>query len=250
MRRLITISVVFCLLLSVSVIADEKTECKPNTLTVSGKIKVTAKADKATISFTITGEGKSLEKAFGRVRAKMDSVATRLIAIGIDKNELSTSFFHTGENFGDKAFLSSKRDFKTSTSTTLTTNKLELLEDVIIVLSESKVENISGIKFELDNYEQIRLDALRDATSKAREKAEVMLDVMGSKIVEVLKVSTVTHPKVRNNYPNPFNASVSYGASQPAVSSIFPEVIEFETEVAIRLEIGMKDQPVETPEEG
>ena len=59
-------------------------EIDQNKLTVYGKVRVFAKADRATITFEIKGEGKSLTAAFDQARNRIDTVAQQLQAIGLE----------------------------------------------------------------------------------------------------------------------------------------------------------------------
>jgi len=93
-------------------VAQEITE---KGMTVRGKARVYAPANRAKVSFSIEGVGKSLEAAFDDARLKMDSIASDLYAIGLSDRDIESSFY-SGENFGNKAFWSSKRDYKATLS--------------------------------------------------------------------------------------------------------------------------------------
>lgn len=184
------IAVVIMFIAAVNVMADnDETEVKEDLLTVSGKVKIYAPADRATISFDLAGTGSSLEKAFASVHAKTDSIVTQLKQIGLDESNLHTSFFRSEENEGGKAFLSSKRDYKVSQEASVTTDKLELLEQIVVILSRNKVESISNISFELTNVEQFKLKALEDAVTKAKQKAESMCAILGVRTGRVKEIT-------------------------------------------------------------
>lgn len=226
---------------------NEKIEKKEGVITVSGKVRTFAKADRATVSFKIRGLGKSLSDAFDDAGGKMDKIAARLAKIGIKENELATSFFQSEENEGNKAFLSSKRDYRTVMMASVTTKQLDLLKGVLITLSEMEVEEISDVSFELTNYEELRKDALEQAMKRAHEKLNMICGEFGAepaRIIEAVESATAprTEPKLRQ-YPNPFN-SATYSLSEPdaGMGGVFPEEFRFDTEV--RLVVGLKDELV------
>jgi len=182
--------VIMVAVLAVGAYADnDKAEIKEDLLTVSGKVKIYAPADRATVSFDLSGTGSSLEEAFASVHAKTDSIVTQLTEIGLDQTNLHTSFFRSGENEGGKAFLSSKRDYKVWQTASVTTDKLELLEQIVVILSRNNVEDISEVSFELTGVEEFKLKALCDATTKARQKAESMCDIVGVKLGKVKEIT-------------------------------------------------------------
>lgn len=219
-------------------------EVKDHSLTVYGKVRVFAKADRAKIKFDIKGVGSSLKGAFENARAKLDTIAGKLYAIGLDQSNLSTSFFRNEENLGDKAFLSSKKDYRALMVVTITTDKLELLEQVAIVLSEGSIERIEDIAFELINYTQLRKDAIEKATTAAKEKAQLVATTLGVHCGEVLefeeiRVEAVPRDEARNwivqarsEVISPFNAGVM-GGTISGSGTIYPDEIQFDAEVMI-----------------
>jgi uncharacterized protein YggE len=235
-------------------------EIKDNKLTVYGKVRVFAKADRATIGFEIKGVGNSLNAAFENARLKMGSIATQLFGIGLTKDNLSTSFFRNEENFGDKAFLSSKKDYRAIMTVTITTDKMELLEPITVVLSMSEIEQIKNVSFDLINYSQLRLDAFQKAIAAAREKARVVSAQLGIECSDVLECEEMPGTEIqrqsdlyRNMDYTPFNQSVVIGARRgfdfsTTSTSISPEELQFDSEVRIVFAIKNNSTVVPVPE--
>lgn len=240
-RKLVYLAVA-CFFLSAAVIADDNDGAKPNSLSVSGYVKVYARADRATICFDVKGEGSSLEQAFDRISRKVDSIAARLKTIGIEDSELGTSHFRSAENEGHKAFLSSKRDYKTLMTVTISTTELDLLKNIIFILSESDVELISDISFDLINIEDVRMKALKDATKKAREKARMMADILACRIIRPLTISEMQTGLAFDDFyiRGGRSSNISYEVSPADLSqsgSIYPDRILVEAEVQAEFEI-------------
>ena len=126
----------------ITVQAGAAQEIDNHKLTVRGRTQVSAKADRAKIQFDIRGVGNSLNAAFDNARSKLDQLAQKLYALGLEKKNLSTSFFKNEKNFGDKAFLSSKRDYQAIMTVSVTIDKMELMEQIVIAISESGIEQI------------------------------------------------------------------------------------------------------------
>lgn len=227
-------------------------EMKDHKLTVYGKVRVFAKADRATMRFDIKGVGNTLNAAFDNARLKLDSIATRLYAVGLQKTDLSTSFFRNEENFGDKAFLSSKKDFRAVMTVTIATRQLELLEQITIILSEGSIERIQSVEFDLVNYRQLRNDAIQQAAEAAKEKAEIAAKSMGVTCGETLEFEELraqavesdnSWPKVvraRRDIINPFNRGY-YAAGVVGLDQtdgvFYAQDFEFEAEVKVTFAI-------------
>lgn len=220
--------------------ADFKIE--PNKLTVGGKVKVFAKADRAKVNFIIEGLGKTLKASFADAQVKIDSITSQLYAIGLTEKNISTSFFRNAENFGGKSFWSSKKDFKSNMTVTITTEKLELLKQVVIILSENKVKEILDVSFELINYEDLKLDALKRASAKARQKADIITEQLGAQYGNLLEFTEIQKDDpfihVRGGRANPFNATFRMtDVISDNIDGIFPEEVELETEVKVVYEL-------------
>ncbi len=234
----VLLSIVALFVLAQESFAQEITD---NRLTVLGKVRVFAKADRAIIRFDIKGAGKTLGQAFENAKTQMDVVADGLDAIGLTDESLSTSFFQSRENYGNKAFLSSKRDYCATMSATIRTDRLELLQQIIIIISKSKIERISDISFELINYSQLRMDGLKKAVEKAREKANLISEQLGVHCGDVIEFEEIrsmepVSPLVigRNKVQSPFNSSLfKYSVGQEGTDGIFAEELHFDSEVRI-----------------
>jgi uncharacterized protein YggE len=254
--RLIVFLVIGLLILAQSSYSQDIEE---NELTVYGKVRVFAKTDRANIPFVIRGFGKSLEEALGRANAKIDSVTEKLYALGLTEKNLSTSFFQSRENYGDKAFLSSKKDYRVTMNASITTDSLHLLEAIVIILSESNVERIDNVTFELINYSQLKKDALQKAVSQAKEKAEMMTQQLGVGCGDVIEIEEIRidEPKIPShsrNYSDTFNEAYLFGhlavADEIFTSpGFFAQEITFDSEVKVVFKILNKSNSPEIEEE-
>jgi len=241
--RLMALSMVLCLMAGAAIAQDH------DSLFVSGKVRVFAKADRARVVFEINGFGSSLHQAFDKAGTKMDSIIARLAAIGLSENDLSTSLFTNRENYDTKAFLSHKKDYQTTMTAAVTTRRVDLLKSIIIILSESEVDRVANVSFELVDYEQLRKDALVKATAIAREKATLVAEQLGITLAGVLRFEEIkTAEPVRPHFTagyesfelsGPFNAPLQFSLDEDAVGAgIFPEEIQFDSEVKVVFAIG------------
>lgn len=238
-------SILAIVLVAVSVASAQQIDS--NGLTVRGRVQVSAKADRARIGLEIRGVGSSLAAAFDNARAKYDQLTERLLAVGLAKENLSTSFFRNEKNFRDKAFLSSKRDFQTSMTIVITTDRLDLLEPIAVAISESSVERILAISFELVNYAQLRKDAIARAALAAKEKAELVAGSLGTRLGEVVQFVELEPTKIQSSATrlmavrasSPFNAFEFEPADEQ--TGMFSDDMTFEVEVRVVYALGSAD---------
>ena len=140
-------------------------------LIVSGGAEIMVPADNVNFSFEVTGKGATLNEAVKNAKEKISLISQSLYGIGLKNDNLRTSFFYSNENFGDKPFWSSKDDFKTQMKVVVSIDSLELLEPTILKISEFKPDKISKIKFTLQNYESVKINALETVIKKSKTKS-------------------------------------------------------------------------------
>jgi uncharacterized protein YggE len=143
-----------------------------NRITVFGKAEVSAPADRAKISFTVTGYGPTLRSAVDKAKKKIADISSKIVKTGLKKKNLNTSHFYTGENPGSRAFLSNKKDYRARITMYVSVDDLSLLESVIFLLSESEVDDISNVYFSLKDNGSFKQKARQLAVQKAKRKAE------------------------------------------------------------------------------
>ena len=189
---------------------------------VNAEVEVTAKADRAVFSFTIEGTGSTLRMAVEDAKNSISSITDGLMQIGLTEKNFSTSRFYSGEKKGKKAFIFSKTGYETSITVTINIDNLSLLEETILYLSEANPDNLSGINFVLHDYEQIKMDALEKAITKAKQKADLIAKIMGAELGELIYFKENTRDNnQRSSRVGPFNASYELADFNTDVGRVF-----------------------------
>ena len=232
---------------------SQQTESKVNQISVQGTVELKEMADQATLSFSVKGVGASLRQAVEKADKNTKVITDKLIVLGVKEKNISTSSFYSGENYGDKAFLSSSRDYQANITTIIKIDSLKLLQPVLFAISESDVQNLSQITFSLKDEVGFRRRARIEAALKAKEKAEDMtkaLNISLGKVIskdEVQPTQSLQSPflMLRNGRSNPFNP-VSYNTEiglQAGVvdeskgTGFFAQTISITSQVFITFEI-------------
>jgi len=180
---LILITTVFAFSQSV-----EYQKLKQNHLSVSAQKTLKVPCDLVEFSFQVSGEGSTLEEAVKKAKYKTEQIVSVLLKLGLKKRNLSTTNFHSGENYGDKAFLSSKRDFKAYISTHISLNDMALAEKAMIAISQQHPDEISGLNYSLEKRDIHEQKAVEQASAKALKKAEAIAKSLGTKVIGTLYV--------------------------------------------------------------
>jgi uncharacterized protein len=242
------IIVIFLLFIS-QTLFSQQTESKINQISVQGAVELKEMADQATLSFSVKGVGSTLRQAVEMANKNTKTITDKLIALGVKGKEISTSSFYSGENRGDKAFLSSSRDYQASITTIIRIDSLKLLEPIILTISECEVQNLSQITFSLKDEVGFRRRARIEATLKAKEKAEDMAKALNVTLGKVISIdesqpTQSMQTMLRSGRPNPFNPAYnSVMASEVVVvdgsigTGFFAQTISITSQVFVTFEI-------------
>jgi uncharacterized protein len=208
-------SLILVFLFSFAAACAQAPEISAHQIAVLGSVELKRVADRASFSFSVKGTGETLQKAVEDADNRTKLVIDRLLALGIARQSLSTSQFFSGENTGDKAFLSSSRDYMALLTTLVQVDSLEKLQPALFLVSDSKTQTVSQISFSLQDELAVRKQARIEAALKAREKATDIAGALGVSIGNVISVEETMPTQVQNGqnrgyssgYPNPFNPS-------------------------------------------
>jgi uncharacterized protein YggE len=166
-------------------------------ITVFGKAEVLASADQADLTFSVTGYGSTLRAAVDDAKEKTKAVSKELFAVGLKETDLKTSRFHSSENYGTKAFLSNKKDYKAAITTQVTITDLDLLESVIFLLSEKEVDTLSDIRFSVKEDESFKQKARRLSVAKAKQKAVELAEPLDLSVGAVATIEEIPQPDIQ-----------------------------------------------------
>lgn len=223
-------------------------ESKLNHFSVQGSVELKEVADQASLSFSIKGVEATLRQAVENADKKTKSLTDKLTTLGVKVRNIATSQFYSGDNLGDKAFLSSSRDYRAIITTTIKIDSLRLLQPVIFAISEAEVEELSQIFFSLKDEFAFRRRARIEAALKAKEKADDIAKALGITIgkvfaIEEMPTHVMTPPPMfgsGGNYPNPFNPGTPLSASivdESKGSGFFAQTVTATSQIRVTFEI-------------
>lgn len=188
--------------------------------------EVVVKADKAVFSFSTTAYGATLREAVSRAKNKVSELATALKTLGVDESCLSTASFASGKNL-DASFLTDKKDYQASLSTTVSLSDLTKLDEVILLLTDKKVENLSYINYSLDDYAKYRQQARQIALNRINDQRNTIQSYLGVKVTDVLLIDEAPFEKLpwENVYYDKFSGVVNTVSMKGTDNAMEPEII-------------------------
>jgi len=178
-------------------LAHDETKPEMPTLTVSETGTVTHEPDTAFVTFGMETAGKSLAEAQKRNSAVMGKVMDRLRTLQIDKERIQTSSYTVSPQY--RSSPNRQADAPTASPeivgyviSNMVTVEIRALDRVATVIEEVLkigANSFQGLHWGLRDEQAVRLNALKQAAVRAREKAAVLSESLHVKLVRVLAVT-------------------------------------------------------------
>jgi uncharacterized protein YggE len=231
MRANSAIGVLVVLLLGSFLHAAEPVALPP-TLTVTGTAEAAAKPDLAILSFGAEAWAERAAAAQDKLNETMNRVIAAVKAMGIDEKEIRTLELSLMAEFGKRKDKPS--NFHATNTIEVRLHDLPKVGTVIDAAVGNGANTINAIEFTLSNDTEPRKAALREATARARAKAEALAEASGVKLDSIEEIS---EGGVRA-YPM-MQRGMAYPAAQAetAATPIQSGQVRFEAAVTIRYRI-------------
>jgi uncharacterized protein YggE len=207
---LITLAFVFSLVLAATTyrygVLHSNDVAVPS-LTVDGKGEATALPDIATITFSITEVSPNVKDAQKKVEDTMKKVNDGLKALDIASKDIKTESYTVSPKYsypqpvctvlGCPSALPKLEGYEVSEYVLVKVRKIDTAGDVLALLGNNEVKNISGPNFGIENSDKLVALARAEAIDKAKEKAKETAKSLGKSLGEI-KVYTENNG---NTYP-------------------------------------------------
>lgn len=187
------------LLLAVPLSAQAHDEAKPDlsTLTVTGSGHLAMAPDRAFVTLAMETAGRSLADAQRQNNSVMQKVAERLRGLQIPKEQIQTSSFTVSPQYRPQSKRSSDLPspapeiigYTVSNSVTVEVHDLEKVAAVIEESLAAGANRFQGLHWALRDEQQARLEVLKQAAAKAREKATALGEALKVKLVRLISVN-------------------------------------------------------------
>jgi uncharacterized protein YggE len=202
---------------------------------VTGEAAVTTKPDQAQIDIGVVTEASNAQAAATENAEKLDAVLGELrTALGPGADIKSTSYslipvYHYPKEGGTPTITG----YTATNVVQVKTNELTQVGKIIDTAARSRANRIQSLQFTLKDEQAVYIQALREAVTKARAKAEAIGSALGLKIVRVLSAEE-GGPQSRPVHAESMRARA---AAPPVQTPVEPGTIEVRATVTLTVEI-------------
>jgi uncharacterized protein len=176
-------------LLPLSAQAQEKMRMRYHTVHVTGDYRVKATPDIAYVDFSITSENKEAEEAKQKADEQLRAVKEVAKRLGIEEKDLRTGYVSMQPRY---TYLENRPPlldgYTVSYNLTVTVRKLATIGNLVQQLVRAGVTQVNNVRYDLDDSESFKRDALKQAVANAHAKALVLASATGETLGGALRI--------------------------------------------------------------
>ena len=207
MKRYVSLFFVFALALSLLVLPQEtqaaEQPARP-TLSVEGTGEANAAPDQATVAIGITTHAADAAKAQNDNAWTAAQIQNAIAALGIDAKDIQTQNYSFRPTYRTEENRRSEINGYTVDNTVLVcVRDIKLTGKVVDAALSHGANEISSLSFTASDARALRKEALKNAIADARDKADIIAQGLGKRIVGIQTVSENTgYPETRRYVGN------------------------------------------------
>jgi len=161
------------------------------TIRVTGRYTKYVKPDTIEITLGVEEQASNAQEAFNKVSSVMQKIVAKLLEMGIQRDNISTTVISLYPIYNWKDKTSVLVGYRASNMIKIKISDVTLASKVLDTSIELGATKVYGVRFHVsqEQYNSIYLEALKMATKDAKEKAQAIADALEVKITGVLSVS-------------------------------------------------------------
>ncbi|MBI4117940.1 MAG: SIMPL domain-containing protein [Parcubacteria group bacterium] len=162
------------------------------TITVSGSGEAFVVADTAEFSFAVIEEAKTIADAQRVVTETSNALLSYLKDAGVEEKNLKTTSYNISPRYdyqNNRGFPTGERvliGYEVSHWVSVKTKKTDKAGEMIAQLGSRGATNISSINFTVEDEDEVRREARKEAIEDAEDKAKQLADDLDVRLVKVV----------------------------------------------------------------
>jgi uncharacterized protein YggE len=214
-----------------------------NTITVSGTGEAFAVPDTATFSFSVVEEDESVAKAQDTATKKMNIALALLEKADIEEKDIKTTGYNIHPQYDYVREICTAyscppgkrelRGYQVSQTISVKVRETGEAGQILADIGSVGVTNVSGLNFTVDDEDEPKRVARKDAIKDAETKAIELANDLGVRLVRVVSFNE----SGGNYYPKRYDMAVMEMAADGAVGGAVPEIPVGENKITSNVSI-------------
>jgi uncharacterized protein YggE len=204
------------------------------TITVSSTSTVKVQPDEAVVNLGVRSEATDGAGAFAQNAKDMQAVLDALKAAGVSDDDLQTLNVGLDQHVENQGKPSEQRVFVASNSVQVTIHDLASVGSIIDAAVGAGADSVNDIRFQLSDPNAVRSDALTQAVTGARAKADALASAADATVVRVVTIDEQNfQPPI---YDQAFAAGVA-AVPAPVTPVVPPSSLDVSVTISVVWEI-------------
>ncbi|MBI2086820.1 MAG: SIMPL domain-containing protein [Candidatus Zambryskibacteria bacterium] len=167
-----------------------------NSVSVSGVGEAVSVPDVAEFSFAVSADAQAVSDAQKQVTEKVDVILAELESLGIEERDIKTTDYSVYPKYVYQSAICTSTfcppskqvpdGYTVSHSVRIVVRKTEDAGEALALVGENGATNLSGISFTVDDPDKILNEARAEAIADAKEKAKMLAEELGVRLVRVV----------------------------------------------------------------
>lgn len=200
----------------------------PSTITVSGYSESKEKSQIARFTAGVSQVSDNKDEAISIVNQKVEEIISAVKNFGVSAEDIKSqniNIYQQEETYWEENRQKSRPgQWRVGNSIEIVLRNVDNASDLTNLLSSSGATNVYGPSFSLDNTQKAQTDLLQAAVEDAMEKAEVLAEVSGKKLGEILDIS---EGSITSGYTRSYSEGGGGGGgpSEPGTGTVSKTVV-------------------------
>lgn len=205
---------------------------------VSGEEKIQATPDIAEITYSVYTQEKDAKSCQTKNATEADAVISLLKEKGIDEKNIRTNNVGLDPiydwNDGRKI-----TGYEMTTEIVVSSVPIDEAGTIISDSVNAGINSIDSVQYQCSNFDELYAEALKNAITSARKKADLMAEAGGKKVVAMTQVQELSSSDQAVAYSsnNMKQMAVMKAESADTGTSLMPGQVEVEAEVSVTFSI-------------
>ncbi len=170
----------------------------PTTISVTGEGEVLATPDVATFTFTVEAKETDASTAQSKAAETMNTILAYLKEAGVEEKDVKTEYYNLTPRYEYPEVVCSEWGYcpphngepkligyQVSQSVSVKVRDTKKAGEIISNVGGKGAMNVSGLSFTIDDTDALKAEAREKAIENAREKAKVLAENLGTRIVRM-----------------------------------------------------------------
>lgn len=218
----------------------------PTTISITGTGEALATPDIATFSFSV--EAKEVDASVAQTKAAetMNALLAYLKEAGVEEKDVKTEYYNLTPRYEypevvcmEWGYCPPRNDepkligYQVNQSVSVKVRDTKKAGEIISGIGEKGATNVSGLSFTIDDEDKLKAEAREKAIVDAREKANVLADNLGVRIVRMNG-----YWEEESGYPMyGMGGGMAYAEDSAMMKSVAPELPTGENTITVKVNI-------------